>query len=170
MNKILTIITPVYNRAGLIKNLYESLKKQINKKFVWLIVDDGSTDEITDVVKLFTKNSDFTIEFYQKPNGGKHTALNFAFSKLETELAIIVDSDDRLISTATDLIEQTWCNRADKDVAGCIFLKEYQDGSIVGKSKLSNGSYDMISALFSHHIKEIKQKFLEVIYCQKKIF
>ena len=41
------------------------LKKQINKKFVWLIVDDGSTDEITDVVKLFTKKARFT-QYFKK--------------------------------------------------------------------------------------------------------
>lgn len=41
---MITILTPTYNRGQELKNLYESLKRQINKNFVWYIVDDGSTD------------------------------------------------------------------------------------------------------------------------------
>ena len=40
----LTVFTPTYNRAGLLKRGYEALKRQTNKDFLWMIVDDGSTD------------------------------------------------------------------------------------------------------------------------------
>ena len=33
--KFLTIVTPTYNRGEKLKNLYESLKRQINKNFTW---------------------------------------------------------------------------------------------------------------------------------------
>lgn len=152
MEKLLTVITPVYNRAELIKNLYQSLIKQKKKNFIWLVVDDGSTDEIKTVMDQMIEESDFDIQFYQKVNGGKHTALNLAFAKLETELAIIVDSDDYLLPDAADRIEKTWCNRADRDVAGCIFLRGYDDKNCVGHSELEDGTYDMIDAMFSHCI------------------
>ena len=41
---MITVFTPSYNRKKELKDLYESLKKQTNKDFEWLIVDDGSSD------------------------------------------------------------------------------------------------------------------------------
>ena len=40
----LTVFTPAYNRAHTIGRTYKSLCSQKCKDFVWLIVDDGSTD------------------------------------------------------------------------------------------------------------------------------
>ena len=78
MNK-LTIFTPTYNRAHTLPRTYESLCKQKNKDFVWLIIDDGSSDNTEELVKNWQKeNSDFTIEYVKKENGGMHTAHNVA--------------------------------------------------------------------------------------------
>lgn len=41
----LTVFTPAYNRASTLPRTYESLCDQECKEFIWLIVDDGSTDE-----------------------------------------------------------------------------------------------------------------------------
>lgn len=49
--KDLTIFTPTYNRASLLTSLYQSLCKQINKDFVWLIVDDGSKDKTKELIQ-----------------------------------------------------------------------------------------------------------------------
>lgn len=152
-NQLLTIITPVYNRAGLMMRLYESLINQTNKNFRWLVVDDGSKDEIEETMIELMGKANFPIEFYRKKNGGKHTALNLAFEKIETELSIIVDSDDWLVPTATDSIEKIWCRRMERDVAGCIFLRGHEDGTCIGRSELPDGTYDMIHAMFSHHIE-----------------
>ena len=40
---LLTIRTPVYNRASLINKLFDSLIKQKNKNFIWMVIDDGSS-------------------------------------------------------------------------------------------------------------------------------
>lgn len=152
MSDLLTIITPVYNRCELIGRLFESLKNQTSQNFRWIIVDDGSDDDINCVVNDIIKKSSFVIDFYRKDNGGKHTALNLAFSKIETELVIIVDSDDILTPDATESIEKTWENCTDDDVAGCVFLKGYENGQCVGNSQLENGTYDMIHAMFSYRI------------------
>lgn len=41
---LLTVFTPTYNRAHTLSEAYCSLKAQTSKNFLWLIVDDGSTD------------------------------------------------------------------------------------------------------------------------------
>lgn len=62
----LTILTPTYNRAELLKNLFQSLQTQIIHKFEWLIVDDGSTDNTRVTVEEFIKIAKFPIRYRYK--------------------------------------------------------------------------------------------------------
>ena len=72
----LTIFTPAYNRAGKLKRVYESLKRQTDKDFAWLIVDDGSTDETADVARGFQNEGTVDIKYIYRENGGKMRAHN----------------------------------------------------------------------------------------------
>ena len=47
---LITIFTPTYNRSDLLNIAYDSLVRQKNKDFLWLIVDDGSTDNTEEIV------------------------------------------------------------------------------------------------------------------------
>ncbi len=104
----LTVFTPAYNRAGKIKVAYESLKRQTNKDFVWIVVDDGSTDETADVIKGFQDEDKVDIKYYFRENGGKMRAHNTGVKNCETELFVCLDSDDHLSDTAVDDILNAW--------------------------------------------------------------
>ena len=66
----LTVFTPAYNRAHTLPRTYESLCQQDCKDFIWLIVDDGSTDETADLVKGWQKEKNgFEIQYIHKENG-----------------------------------------------------------------------------------------------------
>ena len=120
---MISILTPTYNRAHTLTRLYDSLKEQSYKKFEWLIVDDGSSDNCENVLSdIVSKHNDsFRIRFYKKPNGGKHTAINIGVREAEGELFLILDSDDSLppnsISTILHIIGYAdcwpfpWCER-----------------------------------------------------------
>ena len=58
----LTVFTPAYNRAHTLPRTYESLCQQDCKDFIWLIVDDGSTDETADLVKGWQKEKNIFIK------------------------------------------------------------------------------------------------------------
>lgn len=67
---VLTIFTPAYNRAYSIIDTYKSLCRQTCKDFIWLVVDDGSTDNTVDVIKEFqNKDNGFEIRYIYKENG-----------------------------------------------------------------------------------------------------
>lgn len=104
MNPTLTIFTPVYNRAYIISNLYRSLCQQTSDNFEWLIVDDGSTDNISELIDEFRREGKINIRFYSQENGGKHRAINNGVSKAIGELFFIVDSDDYLKPDAVEWI------------------------------------------------------------------
>lgn len=103
--KIITVITPTYNRANKIENLYQSLQNQTQKNFEWLIIDDGSSDNTKEKVFSFSEKSPFPIKYIYKENGGKHTALNLGIKTIETELTFIVDSDDVLLPDCMETID-----------------------------------------------------------------
>ena len=44
MKPLLTVFTPSFNRADCLRHCYESLRRQTCRDFIWLVVDDGSTD------------------------------------------------------------------------------------------------------------------------------
>jgi len=92
--KKLTIFTPTYNRAGLLPKLYDSLKKQTNKDFIWLIVDDGSKDNTKELVEGFKKENIIEIDYHYKENGGKNTAMDYSHEVCTTDYIACVDSDD----------------------------------------------------------------------------
>lgn len=93
---MITIFTPTYNRAYMIKNLYDSLKSQIFKDFEWLIVDDGSTDNTEELILEFITEKIINIRYFRQSNGGKHRAINKGVNEANGELFFIVDSDDFL--------------------------------------------------------------------------
>lgn len=100
-----TILTTTYNRAYILPRLYESLLRQSDKRFEWVIVDDGSQDNTKEVVDSF-ETSDFLIRYIYKENGGKHTAINCGMKYIDAEYTFIVDSDDYLKDNAIELIYQ----------------------------------------------------------------
>ena len=53
----ITVFTPTYNRAYIIDELYNSLKKQTFIDFEWLIIDDGSTDCTYEKVKNWSADN-----------------------------------------------------------------------------------------------------------------
>ena len=81
---LLTIFTPTFNRANLLVRGYEALKRQSSKDFIWLIIDDGSTDDTRDVVKEWcTQEVDFQIRYIYKENGDtKHLLQRGVYSSL----------------------------------------------------------------------------------------
>ena len=57
----LTVFTPAYNRAHTIGRTYKSLCSQKCKDFVWLIVDDGSTDNTASKFSTYIKKTEVCI-------------------------------------------------------------------------------------------------------------
>ena len=130
----LTVFTPAYNRAYTIERTYQSLLAQDNKDFVWLIVDDGSTDGTAQLVRNWqTMDNGFEIRYVFKENGGMHTAHNTAYENIDTELNVCIDSDDILSPGAVSKILNKWAAVKDQGYAGIIGLDADFNGNVIGK-------------------------------------
>ena len=132
-NTLLTVFTPAYNRAYSLPRTYESLCCQSCKDFIWLIVDDGSTDHTKELVKEWQEQDNgFEIRYLYKENGGMHTAHNTAYEHIDTELNVCIDSDDMLAEDAVRKILNKWEEVRDRGYAGIIGLDADFDGHVVG--------------------------------------
>lgn len=132
MDKILTVFTPAYNRAYTLHKCYESLNRQTNKNFKWMIIDDGSTDNTADLVAKWKEKSNFEIIYIHKQNGGMHTAHNTAYENIDTELNVCIDSDDYLTDDAVEIIITEWEKVRSKKLAGLGALNIFESGEIIG--------------------------------------
>lgn len=131
-NKI-TIFTPTHNRAYIIGNLYKSLCHQTNKDFEWVIVDDGSTDETTSLIKGFKEEGIIDIIYYLQENKGKHVAINKGVELAIGELFFIVDSDDRLTNNAVEKVLFHYEGiKNNNNFAGLGGTRIYPDGTRIG--------------------------------------
>lgn len=147
--KTLTVFTPTYNRKHTIVRTYESLCRQSNDDFDWLVIDDGSSDGTREWVESlgekmvssgacfdwmgrlidgeddnhFTVHTDkFAIEYIYKPNGGLYTGYNAAYATIQTELCVCIDSDDYMPDDAVEKILKCWKERGGDKYAGLLGL------------------------------------------------
>lgn len=147
----ITVFTPAYNRASTLRRTYESLLKQKNKGFLWLIVDDGSSDSTAEYVKEWQKKDNgFEIQYIYKENGGMHTAHNVAYENIKTELNICIDSDDCLAEDAVEKILNKWHEVKNKGYAGLIGLDADFDGNLIGKGFSENITETTLSGYYAN--------------------
>ena len=132
---LLTVFTPAYNRAHTLGRTYESMVRQDCKDFVWLIVDDGSTDNTAQLVREWqSRDNGFEIRYIYKENGGMHTAHNTAYANIDTELNTCIDSDDALADGAVRKILDKWQQVRDMGYAGVMGLDaDMNTGEVIGK-------------------------------------
>lgn len=103
-----TVFTPVFNRKDKIHRVWESLNKQTFRDFEWIVVDDGSTDNVIEILEVYKKEADFPVKIFQQENLGKHFAWNRAVDMAQGELFVPADSDDSFESNTLEFFAQKW--------------------------------------------------------------
>ncbi len=83
-----SVIIPVFNRPVELKEILGSLALQDDRDFETLVVDDGSTVDLTPVCGAFPE-----VRYYRKENGGPGAARNFGAEKAAGDYLIFFDSD-----------------------------------------------------------------------------
>lgn len=132
MKPLLTVFTPTYNRAYTLHKCYESLKRQSCRDFIWLIIDDGSTDETKELVDSWKTQQLVSIQYYYQENQGMHGAHNAAYERIETELNVCIDSDDYMPNDAVEKIIAFWNRYGSPEYAGIVGLDATPSRKIIG--------------------------------------
>lgn len=148
----LTVFTPAYNRADLLPRCFESMKRQTNQNFIWMIIDDGSTDNTRQLVEgWLAQPLNFPIEYYYKENGGLHTTYNEAISHINTELCVCIDSDDFMPDDAVEKILSFWEANGSDRVAGIVGLDFDLEGNVIGDPLPERATVNLIDLLIGKY-------------------
>ena len=132
--KTLTVFTPTYIRAYCLHQCYNSLVEQIHQDFIWLIIDDGSTDNTKDLVASWIEENKINIQYHYQDNQGMHAGHNAAYNIIDTELSVCIDSDDFMPTTAVADIITAWSAIDEKNgLAGLIGLDAHKNDEIIGQ-------------------------------------
>lgn len=131
--KFLTVFTPTYNRKHLLPRLYDSLNSQTDKNFIWMVVDDGSTDRTKELIKEWQEENVIKILYFYKKNEGMHSAHNLAYEKITTPWNTCIDSDDMMAENAVEKIyNQIKDIENDDDFYAIVGLDADQQGNLIG--------------------------------------
>lgn len=128
-----TVFTPTFNRAYCLGRVYESLLRQSNQNFIWLIIDDESQDNTWELVGEWILEGRIPIRYVYQKNTGMHGVYNTAYRLINTELNVCIDSDDYLADNAIELILSHWKRRGGDQYAGLVGLDAKLNGEIIGK-------------------------------------
>ena len=92
MSKV-TIILPVYNNCEDLSKAIQSVVKQTYTNWELIIINDASTDNISDVLKKYEGNSKIRI-ITNDINRGCYWCLNYAIQNSDGKYITRIDSDD----------------------------------------------------------------------------
>ena len=93
MDKLLSIIVPVYNVEKYLRSCLDSIFNQTIDNFEVICVNDGSTDSSADILEEYAKEHKNMIVFNQE-NGGLSMARNSGIKLASGKYIGFVDSDD----------------------------------------------------------------------------
>lgn len=134
---VFTIFTATYNRCHVLHRVYESILSQTYKCLEWIIVDDGSTDNTSNLVSTWMANTKtfFPIRYYFQTNAHKKTAFNRGVLEANGLFFVTADSDDSFPSDALAKFRRAWksIDRTKRDgFSGVTGLCVDASGEIVG--------------------------------------
>ncbi len=95
---LVSIIIPSFNSEHYLPETIESVVNQKYSNWECILVDDGSTDETTNIVKNYAKK-DSRFKIYSRPQQklkGSSSCRNYGIEKADGDYIIFLDSDDLL--------------------------------------------------------------------------
>lgn len=106
---LVTVITPTWNRAHLLTNVWASLESQTYKNFEWIIGNDGSTDGTDEIVRELALKSKFNITLISASQRiGKSSIDNYAIDHASGDFIIWCDSDDVFHTNTIETLINAW--------------------------------------------------------------
>ncbi len=91
-----SIIVAVYNGENTLASTIESLLSQTYSNIELVLVDDGSSDSSSDIIKAYLHDS--RVGYFKKENGGVASARNFGIKNSTGDFIAFCDQDDQWFS------------------------------------------------------------------------
>ncbi len=168
MSKNLTVVIPAYNEEESLKIfLPDVIHHCLNKSYDLVIVNDGSSDNTLEVLKLLQSTSSLEFKIIShKVNRGYGGALKSGIETCETEFVITIDADGQhyledvdllfgtILETDADLIIGSRKGQASASIFRGIGKRIIR---VVAKMLMKLSVYDINSGMKIYNTKLVKQ-------------
>ena len=144
----LSIVIPVYNEEQYLQKLFDDLIKFFNSnKTEVIIVDDGSTDKSTNIIKKLKENNNYKFLFKilrLDINSGKGKALRTGIKNSKGNYILLQDADLELdMKDSNEMYQMIKNNKEIK----CIFGSRYLSGKLKKNNYFFNNLIGKINSL-----------------------
>jgi len=110
---MVSVVIPAYNAGAFVSRTIDSVLAQTYRDFELIVVDDGSTDNTSDVVRSYGAS----VRYIYQENAGDGTARNTGISAAKGEWIAFLDHDDewlpRKLELQMDILKRNsqlrWC-------------------------------------------------------------
>jgi glycosyltransferase involved in cell wall biosynthesis len=152
-SKMLSIICPTYNRASFLEGCVAPMSSFRNLDFEFIIVDDCSTDETSEVVERLQAQygADQVHYFRLEKNSGAQEARNRGILESRGDFFMFVDSDDVLVPDGVSkLLKKLEKPRLDY-AYGKVLMTDESLKPLAGKGPIGAGFEDSPIEVAGYH-------------------
>lgn len=143
MNRMISVIIPVYNVAAYLPQCLDSVLSQSYSNLQVILIDDGSTDSSGAICDEYAERDSRIVVIHQK-NGGAAAAKNAGLRAATGKYLSFVDSDDYLSPEAYDhMIQLMYAHNA--DVVQCAYRDVFINTSLERLGTDHKKEYDVSS-------------------------
>ena len=156
---LISIIIPVYNRKKFIAGAIDSVLAQTYKNLELIIVDDGSTDNLGEVLERYKDYQN--VRIFNNENHGCSYSRNYGIEKSRGKYILFVDSDDWI---EKDMVETLYekIKEENSDVVICgIAMGNHRENDIIKMiPRKSDSKYFWLSddALVANPVNKLFKK------------
>mgnify|MGYP006281932851 CR=1 FL=1 len=91
-----SVITPCYQQGELLADAIESVRAQTHPHWEMIVVNDGSTDRTSSVVRGYSARQPQRVLLLEQPNRGQARARQAALRRATGDYLVLLDADDLL--------------------------------------------------------------------------
>ncbi|MBS1656315.1 MAG: glycosyltransferase family 2 protein, partial [Bacteroidetes bacterium] len=104
---LVSVVIPAYNAAAFIADTLKSIQSQAYPQWEIIVVNDGSTDNTSDIIR---KSGISSLQLIDQPNAGVSMARNKGLDNANGEFIVFLDADDLMepgfLSERIDFLKQ----------------------------------------------------------------
>lgn len=163
MSDLITVVIPIYNVEQYVGKCLDSLLNQTYSDIELICVDDGSTDDSSNILDIYA-DKDSRIKAIHKKNEGVSIARNYGIELAKGKYIAFVDSDDFVADNYIEcLVHEMNENNVDLIVCGHIRVKSDKQTLVFG---YKDGIYYSGTKVFYRYLSSC----LEACYPWNKLF
>lgn len=148
---LVSIVTACYNEELYIADLLESVLGQTYSSIEMICVDDGSTDNTAEIVKVYTgkfEDKGYRLKYLYQDNAGQAAATNRGLKLIRGKYLCWIDADDWLVSSSIEKRVIYLETHRDISVVTSDFYLSYQNGRRLEEKAVRYGNLNYQSNQF----------------------